>query len=97
MLLTRYSHLGLGADGNPKESAEKRKVNIAPCARSSCKNYAPTRLDRDVVAPDQIRTVIQTFRDRLSTDLFPGRTEAAKTLIFAKHDSHADDIVQLVR
>ena len=46
---------------------------------------------------DQIRTVIRTFRDRLFTEIFPGRTEVPKTLIFAKDDSHADDIVQIVR
>src|SRR5690606_22054082 len=56
-----------------------------------------TALDRDIVAPDQIRTVIRTFRDKLFTEIFPGRTEVPKTLIFAKNDSHADDIVQIVR
>ena len=60
-------------------------------------DFAATQLDRDVVAPDQIRTVIKAFREALATDLFPGRTEVPKTLIFAKDDSHADDIVQAVR
>ena len=59
--------------------------------------YAENELDRAVVAPDQIRTVIRTFRDRLFTDIFPGRTVVPKTLIFAKDDSHADDIVKIVR
>src|SRR5437867_6121590 len=59
--------------------------------------YAPNELDRAVVAPDQIRTVIRTLRDRLFTDIFPGRTVVPKTLIFAKDDSHADDIVKIVR
>lgn len=59
--------------------------------------YGATQLDRDVVAPDQIRTVIKTFKDKLFTELFPGRSTAPKTLIFAKDDSHADDIVQIVR
>src|SRR5436309_857090 len=59
--------------------------------------YQPNELDRAVVAPDQIRTVIRTFRDRLFTDIFPGRTVVPKTLIFAKDDSHADDIVKIVR
>jgi len=48
------------------------------------------------VAESQIRTVIRTFRDRLFTDLFPGRSEVPKTLIFAKDDSHAEDIVRIV-
>src|SRR5216117_3140876 len=59
--------------------------------------YAPNELDRAVVAPDQIRTVIRAFRDRLFTEIFPGRTVVPKTLIFAKDDSHADDIVKIVR
>ena len=58
--------------------------------------YAATQLDRDVVNPDQIRTVIRTFRDNLP-EIFPGRQEVPKTLIFAKTDSHADDIINIVR
>jgi type I restriction enzyme R subunit len=58
--------------------------------------YAASQLDRDVVNPDQIRTVICTFRDKLP-EIFPGRSEVPKTLIFAKTDSHADDIIQIVR
>lgn len=59
--------------------------------------YDPKQLDRDVVAVDQIRKVIQTYRDKLFTEIFPGRSEVPKTLIFAKDDSHAEDIVQIVR
>jgi type I restriction enzyme, R subunit len=59
--------------------------------------YVASDLDRKVVAKDQIRTVISTFRNRLFTEIFPGRSEVPKTLIFAKDDSHADDIVQIVR
>ena len=59
--------------------------------------YAPAQLDRDVVAPDQIRTIIKAFKENLFTDLFPGRTEVPKTLIFAKDDSHAEDIVHIAR
>jgi type I restriction enzyme, R subunit len=59
--------------------------------------YAPADLDRDVVATDQIRTVLETFRDRVFTEMFPGRSDLPKTLIFAKDDSHADDIVRIAR
>lgn len=59
--------------------------------------YDRSQLDRQVVTPDQIRTVIRTFRDKLFTEIFPGRTDVPKTLIYAKDDSHADDIVQIVR
>ena len=59
--------------------------------------YAETQLDRDVVAINQIRTVIQTFKEKLFTELFPSRRIVPKTLIFAKDDSHAEDIVHIVR
>lgn len=55
------------------------------------------KLDRDVVNPSQIRKVIHTFKENLFTTLFPRRKEVPKTLIFAKTDSHADDIIQIVR
>jgi type I restriction enzyme, R subunit len=60
-------------------------------------SYASGQLDRDVVAPDQIRTVIRAFKEKLFTEIFPGRTHVPKTLIFAKDDSHAEDIVNIVR
>ena len=60
-------------------------------------DYQPSQLDRDIVNPSQIRTVIRTFKERLYTSLFPHRKEVPKTLIFAKTDSHADDIIQIVR
>ncbi len=59
--------------------------------------YDPGQLDRAVVAEDQLRTVVRTFRDKLFSEIFPGRTEVPKTLIFAKDDSHAEDIVRIVR
>ncbi len=61
--------------------------------------YDPNQLDRDVVAPDQIRKIVQTFRDNLFTEMgiFPGRTEVPKTLIFAKDDNHAETIVEIIR
>jgi type I restriction enzyme R subunit len=59
--------------------------------------YAAAELDRSVIAPNQIRTVLETYRDTLPTDLFPGRTEVPKTLIFAKDDHHAEEIVHIAR
>ena len=58
--------------------------------------YAAEQLDRNIVNPDQIRTVVRTFRDK-RPEIFPGRTEVPKTLVFAKTDSHANDIIQIVR
>lgn len=58
--------------------------------------YSGGQLDRDVVNPSQIRNVIKAFKNGL-WDMFPGRQEIPKTLIFAKTDSHADDIIHIVR
>lgn len=60
-------------------------------------DYVPSQLDKKIVNPSQIRTVIRSFKENLFTTLFPRRKEVPKTLIFAKTDSHADDIVQIVR
>jgi type I restriction enzyme, R subunit len=59
--------------------------------------YTAEDLNRDVVAEDQIRLVIRTFRDKLFTEIFPNRTEVPKTLVFAKDDSHAEDITKIIR
>ncbi len=58
--------------------------------------YSAKELDREVVNPSQIRSVIRAFKNKLPV-IFPGRKEVPKTLIFAKTDSHADDIVRIVR
>lgn len=59
--------------------------------------YTATQLDRAVTAKNQIRLVLETFRDRLYTEIFPGRSVVPKTLIFAKDDNHAEEIVTTVR
>lgn len=58
--------------------------------------YGAEDLDRRVTSVDQIRTIIGAYRDSLP-ELFPGRTETPKTLIFAKDDNHAEDIVRITR
>jgi type I restriction enzyme R subunit len=58
--------------------------------------FTERELDRSIVVPSQIRTVLTAYRDALFTELFPGRSLVPKTLIFAKDDSHAEDIVHLV-
>jgi len=59
--------------------------------------YTRQELDRSVLAPNQIRTVLTAYRESLPTQLFPGRTEVPKTLIFAKDDHHAEEIVTIAR
>jgi type I restriction enzyme R subunit len=65
-------------------------------------NYSKLQLDKDVVNPNQIRTIIRTFKEHLPS-IFKerydknGNFEVPKTLIFAKTDSHANDIIDIVR
>ncbi|MEQ9413520.1 MAG: type I restriction-modification enzyme R subunit C-terminal domain-containing protein, partial [Cyclobacteriaceae bacterium] len=64
--------------------------------------YTGRQLDDKVVSPNQIRLIVQTVRDNLPV-IFPdridedGKFEVPKMLIFAKSDSHADDIINIVR
>jgi len=58
--------------------------------------YSASDLDRSVVAREQIRKVIETFRDNLPI-IFPDRKVVPKTLVFAKDDSHAEDITEIIR
>ncbi len=66
--------------------------------------YGANQLDKDIVNPNQIRLIIKTFKEKLPI-IFKeekrydqdGKFEVPKTLIFAKTDSHADDIINIVR
>lgn len=59
--------------------------------------YSAKRLDRSVVNKSQIRQVIRAMKLAVESKIYPHREEVPKTLIFAKTDSHADDIIRLVR
>ena len=82
---------GLWVDRRDRETRKKRWEQL-----DDDLEYGADSLDRDVVAPDQIRTVIRAFRDKLP-EIFPGRSDVPKTLIYAKDDAHAEDIVLAVR
>jgi type I restriction enzyme R subunit len=83
---------GFYVDKRSKETRKRRWEQL-----DNDLEYLPQQLDRSVVVPSQIRTVLQAFKDALETELFPGRDMVPKTLIFAKDDSHAEDIVHIVR
>ncbi len=59
--------------------------------------YEASQVGRSVISEGQLRLVLQAFRDRLFTEIFPGRTVVPKTLIIAKDDNHAEDVVRMVR
>lgn len=59
--------------------------------------YTANQLDHDVVNPSTIRSIIKAFKNAVETVVYPDRKELPKTLIFAKSDSHANDIIDIVR
>lgn len=88
-----------GAELKAKQQIERReRLTRKRCWEQQDEDqaYSGKQLDRDIVNPDQIRTVIKAFKNSLP-QIFPERDEVPKTLIFAKTDSHADDIIQTVR
>lgn len=63
--------------------------------------YSPEQLDRAVTSVNQIRTVLETYKQQVFVSLFPERAQdpswLPKTLIFAKDDNHAENIVRIAR
>ena len=69
-------------------------------------DYSPNALDRSIVNVSQIETVLHEYRDSIYTQMYPERLSEheidnwryiPKTLIFAKDDNHADQIVEIAK
>ncbi|MBL7576197.1 type I restriction enzyme, R subunit [Peptoniphilus asaccharolyticus DSM 20463] len=64
-------------------------------------DYAPNQLERSVINPNQIESVLKSYMESIYTDLYPEREEnwiyIPKTLIFAKDDNHATKIVEIAK
>ena len=64
-------------------------------------DYDNMQLDRSVVNRDQIRKVLLAYKKAIYEELYPERekswTYVPKTLIFAKDDNHASEIVEGVK
>jgi len=64
--------------------------------------YSGKQLDKDIVNLSTIRSIIRATKENLPA-MFPdridkeGHFEVPKMLIFAKSDSHAEDIIEIVR
>jgi type I restriction enzyme R subunit len=75
---------------------DKQTRTVKPAELDEDFAYTAEELDSAVVVPDQIRTVVQAFRDGLP-EMFPGRETVPKTVIFCKDDSHAEDVLKIIR
>ncbi len=77
------------------------KTESATYAVTQPIEYEPTQLDRSVINRDQIRKVLMAYKRAIYTDLYPEREQKweyiPKTLIFAKDDNHATEIVDMVK
>ena len=64
-------------------------------------DYDNVQLDRSVVNRDQIRKVLQAYKKAIYEEMYPEREKRwdyiPKTLIFAKDDNHASEIVEGVK
>ena len=64
-------------------------------------DYSSSNLDRSVVNPDQIRKVLEAYKKSIYSELYPDREKKweyiPKTLIFAKDDNHATQIVEVAK
>jgi type I restriction enzyme R subunit len=102
------ARIGLGERVDKRERLTRRKFWESV---DEDVEYSGKQLDRDIVNPSTIRTIIRAIKENLPA-MFPdrfsspspggeGRGEALfeipKTLIFAKTDSHAEDIIEIVR
>ena len=63
--------------------------------------YQPEALDRSIVNKNQIREVLMAYKKSIYEDLYPNREarwdSIPKTLIFAKDDYHATQIVEVAK
>jgi type I restriction enzyme R subunit len=67
-------------------------------------DWKPSDEGMAVESPNRIRLVLETFKNKLFSEIFPElndqgdkRSVVPKTLIFAKSDAHAETIVRIVR
>ena len=82
------------------ETSRKSGQTISYVAEQSV-DYDTTQLDRSVVNRDQIRKVLLAYKNAIYEELYPERDKnwayVPKTLIFAKDDNHASEIVEGVK
>lgn len=94
-------HGGSIEKGSEIEETSKRTGEKTSYKAKSNVEYAPTDLDRSIISPSQMRLVLETYKKAIYDDLYPERERdwnyIPKTLIFAKDDNHATEIVEMVK
>ncbi len=87
--------------GSEFHETARRTGYVTTQTAESTEEYKPVDLDRWIVNPLQIREVLTAFKHAIYEDLYPERSQTweyiPKTLIFAKDDNHATQIVETVK
>lgn len=95
------AHGGSIKSGTTVSEKTRRTGAVATVSINSDIEYAQGALDRSIVNHEQMRTVLTAYKDAIFTDLYPYRKHqweyVPKTLIFAKDDNHATEIVEMVK
>ncbi|MBQ7529146.1 DEAD/DEAH box helicase family protein, partial [bacterium] len=101
-IMTEVTEHGGSLDEGTTVTETVRRTNFATeYTIKQTEDYAPNLLDRSIINCQQIRKVLQAFKKAIYEDLYPERERAweyvPKTLIFAKNDKHATDVVEAVK
>lgn len=94
-------HGGTVKQGTEVEETAKRTGEQTTYTAKTTLEYAPTDLDRSIISPSQMKLVLESYKNAIYNDLYPERENdwryIPKTLIFAKDDNHATEIVETVK
>ena len=94
-------HGGSLEEGTTVTETVRRNNLSTDYTLNETKEYDPEKLDRTIVNRQQIRKVLNVFKESIYNDLYPEREKSweyiPKTLIFAKNDNHATEIVEAVK
>ncbi len=101
-ILTKTTeHGGTINKGDTVTETAKRTGESTERSTAQQIDFSPSQLDRSVTVPEQIETVLTTYRNAIYSELYPDRQPVweyvPKTLIFAKDDNHATEIVEAVK
>ena len=93
------AHGGTIEQGSKIVETAKRSGKTESKVAEATIEYGSNELDRSVVNKNQIREVLLAYKKAIYEDLYPSRAHKweyiPKTLIFAKDDKHATEIVEI--
>ena len=92
------------ADGESVDVYTRKTRETATVVTSGATHFGVSQLDRDIVQPDHIRLVLESYKKAVYTEMYkddlardPDFASLPKTIIFAKSEFHAQHIVEIAR